>query len=68
MWSRTEGSSPRGKPEAETGKFGTRGTQRNENYKRFVDTDGDLKELAKTLVAAPEAWASPPTKLKRPSE
>ena len=32
MWSRTEGSSPRGKPEAGTGKFGTRGAQHNENY------------------------------------
>ena len=24
--------------------------------KRFLDTDGDLKELAKALVTAPEAW------------
>jgi uncharacterized protein (DUF1800 family) len=23
---------------------------------RFLDTDGDLKELARALVAAPEAW------------
>jgi uncharacterized protein (DUF1800 family) len=36
--------------------------------KRFLDTDGDLKELAKTLVAAPEAWASSRGKLKRPGE
>ena len=36
--------------------------------KRFLDTDGDLKEVAKALVAAPEAWAAPRGKLKRPSE
>src|SRR5207248_1000730 len=36
--------------------------------KRFRDTDGDLKELAKALVAAPEAWASARGKLKRPAE
>ena len=36
--------------------------------RRFLDTDGDLKELAKALVAAPEAWASPRGKLKRPGE
>jgi uncharacterized protein (DUF1800 family) len=36
--------------------------------KRFLDTQGDLKEMAKTLVAAPESWASPPRKLKRPGE
>src|SRR5439155_26272043 len=36
--------------------------------RRFLDTDGDLKELAKALVTAPEAWASPPAKLKRPGE
>jgi uncharacterized protein (DUF1800 family) len=36
--------------------------------KRFLDTDGDLKELAKALVAAPEAWASSRGKLKRPGE
>jgi uncharacterized protein (DUF1800 family) len=35
---------------------------------RFRDSDGDLKETAKALVAAPEAWESPPTKLKRPNE
>jgi uncharacterized protein (DUF1800 family) len=34
----------------------------------FRETDGDLKELAKTLVAAPEAWSAPREKLKRPSE
>jgi uncharacterized protein (DUF1800 family) len=36
--------------------------------KVFLDTAGDLKEIAKTLVTAPEAWATPPAKLKRPSE
>ena len=36
--------------------------------KSFLDTSGDLKEVAKTMVSAPEAWAGPPSKLKRPSE
>jgi uncharacterized protein (DUF1800 family) len=36
--------------------------------KVFVDTEGDLKEIAKAMVSAPESWAQPPTKLKRPSE
>src|SRR5215468_3531393 len=36
--------------------------------KRFRDTEGDLKEMAKALVVAPEAWAMPRSKLKRPSE
>src|SRR5262249_11192157 len=27
--------------------------------KRFRDTEGDLKEMAKALVASPEAWATP---------
>ncbi|HEY6258113.1 MAG TPA: DUF1800 family protein [Xanthobacteraceae bacterium] len=35
--------------------------------KRFLDTQGNLKEVAKTLVTAPESWASP-RKLKRPGE
>jgi len=35
---------------------------------RFRDTEGDLKEIAKALVAAPEAWDTPPGKLKRPNE
>jgi uncharacterized protein (DUF1800 family) len=34
--------------------------------KRFVDTDGNLKELARALVSAPEAWAAPLGKLKPP--
>ncbi|HKN08368.1 MAG TPA: DUF1800 family protein, partial [Pseudomonadota bacterium] len=36
--------------------------------KRFLDTDGNLKELAKALVTAPEAWDATRVKLKRPSE
>jgi len=36
--------------------------------KRFLDTNGDLKELAKALAAAPEAWDAPRAKLKRPGE
>jgi uncharacterized protein (DUF1800 family) len=34
----------------------------------FQDTGGDLKEVAKTLLASEEAWSLPPSKLKRPSE
>jgi uncharacterized protein (DUF1800 family) len=36
--------------------------------KSFMDSDGDLKELATTLIAADEAWTPERTKLKRPSE
>lgn len=36
--------------------------------KRFLDTQGDLKELAKELVASTEAWDAPREKLKRPGE
>src|SRR5262245_13157882 len=36
--------------------------------KRFLETEGDLKEVAKALVAAPESWAAPRGKLKRPAE
>jgi uncharacterized protein (DUF1800 family) len=36
--------------------------------KRFLDTQGDLKEIAKALVVAPESWVAAPRKLKRPSE
>lgn len=36
--------------------------------RRFRDTDGDLKEVAKVLVRAPEAWLSRQAKLKRPGE
>src|SRR4051794_11599635 len=36
--------------------------------RRFLDSDGDLKELAKALVTAPEAWDTARPKLKRPGE
>jgi uncharacterized protein (DUF1800 family) len=36
--------------------------------KTFLDTGGDLKEVARTMVSASESWTLPPTKLKRPSE
>jgi uncharacterized protein (DUF1800 family) len=36
--------------------------------KVFLDTAGDLKEIAKAMVSSPESWTQPPTKLKRPSE
>src|SRR6516164_2197130 len=36
--------------------------------KRFLDTHGDLKEVAKAVITAPEAWATPPSKIKRPGE
>ena len=36
--------------------------------KRFLDTDGNLKEMAKELVTSAEAWTSPRTKIKRPGE
>ena len=36
--------------------------------KTFRDTNGDLKQVAKTLVSADEAWAPQRTKLKKPSE
>jgi len=36
--------------------------------KRFRDTDGDLMEVSRMLVTAPEAWDAPPSKLRRPSE
>ena len=35
---------------------------------RFLDTDGDLKEVAKALIDAPEAWAPKQAKIKRPGE
>jgi uncharacterized protein (DUF1800 family) len=35
---------------------------------RFLDTDGDLKEVTKTLVTAPESWSPEQAKIKRPSE
>jgi uncharacterized protein (DUF1800 family) len=36
--------------------------------KRFLATQGDLKEVTNALVAAPEAWEAPRAKLKRPGE
>jgi uncharacterized protein (DUF1800 family) len=36
--------------------------------RHFRDTDGDLKEVAKALVASPEVWDPPMAKLKRPNE
>jgi uncharacterized protein (DUF1800 family) len=34
----------------------------------FLASDGDLKQVARVLVSAPEAWEAPRTKLKRPGE
>src|SRR5262249_47134974 len=34
----------------------------------FVRSDGNLKELARTLIESPDAWNAPRTKLKRPGE
>jgi uncharacterized protein (DUF1800 family) len=36
--------------------------------KRFLATQGDLKEVGKALVAAPQSWEAPRAKLKRPGE
>ena len=36
--------------------------------KAFMDSDGNLKAVAKALVSADEAWTPARTKLKRPSE
>jgi uncharacterized protein (DUF1800 family) len=36
--------------------------------KRFLESDGNLKEVAKALVTAPEAWEPARGKLKRPGE
>jgi uncharacterized protein (DUF1800 family) len=36
--------------------------------RRFVDTDGDLKEVARALVTAPESWTPERGKIKRPGE
>ncbi|MBV9377639.1 MAG: DUF1800 family protein [Alphaproteobacteria bacterium] len=40
----------------------------NRLTRRFLDTDGDLKGVAKMLVEAPEAWAPEQAKIKRPGE
>jgi uncharacterized protein (DUF1800 family) len=34
----------------------------------FQDAAGDLKQVMKALITAPEAWSAPPAKLRRPSE
>lgn len=36
--------------------------------KNFIETDGNLRELAKTLVMAPESWSPDRNKLKPPGE
>jgi uncharacterized protein (DUF1800 family) len=36
--------------------------------KVFLDTSGDLKQVARTMVSSSESWTQPPTKLKRPIE
>jgi uncharacterized protein (DUF1800 family) len=36
--------------------------------KRFIAAGGDLKQVAKTLVTAPESWSAADRKLKRPGE
>jgi len=36
--------------------------------KVFLDTSGDLKEIAKAMVSSDESWTQLATKLKRPSE
>jgi uncharacterized protein (DUF1800 family) len=35
---------------------------------RFLDTDGDLKEVTKTLITSPEPWELEQNKIKRPGE
>ncbi len=35
---------------------------------RFIETEGDLWQVSKALLAAPEAWSSERAKIKRPSE
>jgi uncharacterized protein (DUF1800 family) len=36
--------------------------------RRFLDTQGDLKEVARALVSAPDAWSPKQEKIKRPGE
>jgi uncharacterized protein (DUF1800 family) len=36
--------------------------------KRFIETDGDLWQVAQALVTAPESWAPEQAKIKRPGE
>jgi uncharacterized protein (DUF1800 family) len=35
---------------------------------RYMDTEGDLKEIVAALIAAPESWTAEQAKLKRPGE
>ncbi len=35
---------------------------------RFLDTDGNLKEVTMAMIASPEAWAPEQAKIKRPGE
>jgi uncharacterized protein (DUF1800 family) len=35
---------------------------------RFIETDGDLKEVTQALITAPEAWDLKQAKIKRPAE
>jgi uncharacterized protein (DUF1800 family) len=36
--------------------------------KRFVDSGGDLKQMSRELVIAPESWDAPRSKMRRPGE
>jgi uncharacterized protein (DUF1800 family) len=36
--------------------------------RRFLETDGDLKQVTRALLQSDEAWTAPRAKLKRPSE
>ncbi len=36
--------------------------------KTFLDTGGDLKDVARTMILSEESWTAPATKLKRPGE
>jgi uncharacterized protein (DUF1800 family) len=36
--------------------------------RKYRETDGNLKELAKLLITSPDAWSAPRSKIKRPSE
>src|SRR5581483_1728499 len=40
----------------------------NRLAQHFLASDGDLRELAETLVSSPEAWEAPRSKLRRPSD
>jgi uncharacterized protein (DUF1800 family) len=40
----------------------------NRLAQRFLDTDGDLKEVTRALIASPEAWKPQQAKIKRPGE